>query len=163
MPLSQPPNPLLTSPPAPLSEAMPAHSSAAHGTGHSSEEHESIGTKVKNLFSGNARKHSKSEEQHTEVPKHETIVDQTGAGEQLPSAAANAMGADNVNANAETAWPGVINGEKLGVVLISLASIDHTQVKLHQHKKESSYVTVPVSPHCDKTSCVNEQSVLIRR
>jgi len=144
MPLSQPPNPLLTSSPAPLSEAMPGHSTAPHGTGHggNAQEHESIGTKVKNLFSGN-KKHAK-DDHSSEAPKHETIGDQTGAGEQLPSAAANAMGADNVNANAETAWPGMINGEKLGVVLVSLASIDHTQVKLHQHKKESSYVTVPV-------------------
>jgi hypothetical protein len=31
-----------------------------------------------------------------------------------------------------------------------LASIDHTQVKLHQHKKESSYVTVPVRPICNE-------------
>jgi len=146
MPLSQPPNPLLTSPPAPLSEAMPTHSTAPHGTGHG-ESHESLGTKVKNLFTGN-KKHAKDD--HTQdAPKHETIGDQTGAGEQLPSAAANAMGADNVNANAETAWPGMINGEKLGVVLVSLSSIDHTQVKLHQHKKESSYVTVPVCPSCE--------------
>jgi hypothetical protein len=143
MPLSQPPNALLTSPPPPLSEAMPAHSSAPSGLNHgNTEEHESIGTKVKNLFTGH-KKHTNDD--HTaDAPKHETIGDQTGAGEQLPSAAANAMGADNVNANAETGWPGMINGEKLGVVLVSLASIDHTQVKLHQHKKESSYVTVPV-------------------
>ena len=146
MPLSQPPNPLLTSPPAPLSEAMPTHSTAAHGLGHGDgEEKESIGTKVKNLFSGN-KKHTKDDHPTQDgAVKHETIVDQSGAGEQLPSAAANAMGADNVNANAETGWPGMINGEKLGAVVISLASIDHSQVKLHQHKKESSFVTVPVS------------------
>jgi hypothetical protein len=134
---------------------MPAHSSAAHGTGHSgSEEHESIGTKVKNLFTGGARKHSKTDDTlpgqnqgqgQGQEAKHETILDQTGAGEQLPSAAANAMGADNVNANAETGWPGYIGGDKLGAIMISLTSIDHASVKLHQHKKESSFVTVPVS------------------
>jgi hypothetical protein len=124
---------------------MPAHSSAPSGLNHgNTEEHESIGTKVKNLFTGN-KKHPKDDHPTGEGLKHETIVDQTGAGEQLPSASANAVGAGNVNANAELGWPGMINGEKLGVVMVSLASIDHSQVKLHQHKKESSFVTVPVS------------------
>jgi len=147
MPLSQPPNPLLTTAPPPLSEAMPAHSSAPHGTGHPANEHESIGTKVKNLFTGGARKQSKDETNAAgdQGQKHETIVDQTGGGEQLPSASANAMGADNVNANAETGWPGYIGGDKLGVIMVSLESIDHANVKLHQHKKESSFITVPVS------------------
>jgi hypothetical protein len=142
MPLSQPPNPLLTSAPAPLSEAMPSHSTRqGHSGDH--EQQESFGTKVKNLFTGH-RKNSKSDD-HTEEPKHETIVDQNASGEQMPSAAANAIGADNVNANAETGWPGFINGEKLGAVIVQLGSIDHTHVKLHQHKKESCFVTVPVS------------------
>jgi hypothetical protein len=155
MPLSQPPNPLLTTAPPPLSEAMPSHSSAAHGTGHTTNEHESIGTKVKNLFTGGARKQSKDDTNTNtdqgQGQKHETIIDQTGRGEQLPSASANAMGADNVNANAETGWPGYIGGDKLGVVMISLESIDHANVKLHQHKKESSFITVPVS--CLHLSC----------
>jgi hypothetical protein len=121
---------------------MPSHSTRqGHSGDH--EQQESFGTKVKNLFTGH-RKNSKSDD-HTEEPKHETIVDQNASGEQMPSAAANAIGADNVNANAETGWPGFINGEKLGAVIVQLGSIDHTHVKLHQHKKESCFVTVPVS------------------
>lgn len=50
-----------------------------------------------------------------------------------------------MNSNAETGFPGIIGGEKLGAVIISLASIDHANVKLREHKKEGSFVTVPVS------------------
>jgi hypothetical protein len=138
---------------------MPAHSTEQHhgsgnhsGSGNATAEHESIGTKVKNLFTGH-RRPSKEDDHSTSTTggqgqgqgQGDKIVDQTGGGEQLPSAAANAIGADNLNSNAETGWPGFVNGDKLGAVLVSLASIDHANVKLHQHKKEGSSVTVPVS------------------
>lgn len=126
---------------------MPSHSTA-HATGHGGE-HESIGQKVKNLFTGGGRKNS-NDQQHDMSgtgagPGGEKILDQTGSGEQVPTASANAMGATNMNANAETGWPGVVGGEKLGAIVINLATIDQSGVKLHQHKKESSFVTVPVS------------------
>ena len=148
---------------------MPSHSTAtahsgvgrhaAHGSGG---EHESLGTKVKNLFTG-GRKNSKDTDDHhhhdstattgtgiggtgtATGPGGEKILDQTGSGEQVPTPSANAVGATNLNANAETGWPGVVAGEKLGAIVINLASIDHSAVKLHEHKKESSFVTVPVS------------------
>jgi hypothetical protein len=144
MPLSQPPNALLTSPPAPLSQAMPSHSTENQHTA-APGEHESIGTKMKNLFSGNRRNSKNDDPSSTTTTGHEKIVDQTGGGEQLPSAAANAIGADNLNSNAETGFPGVINGDKLGAIVVSLASIDHANVKLRDLKKEGSFVTVPVS------------------
>lgn len=152
LPLSQPANPVLTSPPAPLSEVMPSHSTSQSG------EHESLGTKVKNLFTG--RRQSKvgsgtgtggndaasHDTDATAVNPTERVLDQTPQGDALPSPSANAMGATNANANAETGWPGFIAGEKLAAVVISLSSIDQAAVKLHEHKKEGSFVTVPVGP-----------------
>lgn len=148
---------------------MPSHSTAnPHSSaGNHSGEHESLGTKVKNLFTG-GRKNSKDTDDHhrdsTAVgagtagaagaasgtatgPGGEKILDQTGSGEQVPTPSANAVGATNLNANAETGWPGLVGGEKLGAIVINLASIDQSAVKLHEHKKESSFVTVPVSSH----------------
>lgn len=107
---------------------------------------------MKNLLTG--RRHSKATADDTSAdtdttavnpPREERILDQTGGGGMLPSASANAIGANNGNANAETGWPGVVGGEKLAAVIVSLSSIDQTGVKLHEHKKESTYVTVPVS------------------
>lgn len=49
LPLSQPPNPLLTSPPAPLSHAMPSHSSV-HNPSAAQEASEGFADKLKNLF-----------------------------------------------------------------------------------------------------------------
>jgi hypothetical protein len=152
---------------------MPSHSTAhGHGQGHAaSGEHESLGTKMKNLFTG-GRKHSKDgDDVHHDSsagagagaggatstgtgtgPGGEKILDQTGSGEQVPSPSANAAGATNLNANAETGWPGVVGGEKLGAVIINLSTVDQSAVKLHEHKKESSFVTVPVSPDCSLTT-----------
>ena len=144
LPLSQPPNPLLTQRPAPLSQAMPAHSATA--TGHT--EHEGIGAKIKNFF-------HKSEPAPTPVKAEEAaqasqatvdpIVDQNAKGETVPTPQANAVGATNLNANAETAWPGLIQGQNLGAVVVDLRAVDKDKVVLNKNKKEGFTVTVPVS------------------
>jgi hypothetical protein len=160
LPLSQPPNPLLTTPPPPLSQAMPAHS--AHpsagtrtqntGEHHTHDDDTGLTGKIKNLF----KKSSTSHESHdtnesvsssaTAVEGVDKILDQTGRGEQLPSAAGNAIGATNLNANAELGWPGVLNGEKLGAVVVDLRGVQRGKVELGGGmKNEGSYVTVPVS------------------
>lgn len=72
-------------------------------------------------------------------------LDQTEDGDQLPSAHANAAGATNVNANAETGWPGMVNGQKLQAIVIPLNQIDKHKVKVSGGKRgEASWVTVPV-------------------
>lgn len=74
------------------------------------------------------------------------VIDQTPQGDMLPSAHANAAGATNVNANAETGWPGVINGQPLASIVVDLHSIDKGRITLGGGKKhEGSWVIVHVS------------------
>jgi hypothetical protein len=73
------------------------------------------------------------------------VIDQTARGEQLPSPGANAIGATNINANAELGWPGTINGEKLGAIVVSINSIVKDKIHLGGGKRnEDCWVTVPV-------------------
>ena len=143
---------------------MPAHSTAVEHRGHGEtghEEHEGIGAKIKNLFrkgsTTNEEKHqvtgepgtdlndSTSQATATTATTVDRVIDQTPQGEMLPSAGANAIGATNVNANAETGWPGVINGQHLASIVVDLHSIDKNKVTLGGGKKnEGSYVTVHV-------------------
>jgi len=164
LPLSQPPNPLLTSPPAPLSHAMPAHSTKHNATDSAvvdNNEETGIAGKIKHLF----RRGSSSappNERRTAPPVHnptqstnssgtdstavDGIFDQTARGEQLPSAEANRLGATSVNANAEMSWPGTIGGEKLGAVVVNLQGVDKGRVTLGGGKKgEGSWVNVPIT------------------
>lgn len=135
---------------------MPSHSTAHAGSPGGGGE--SIGTKMKNLLTGRRQSKISPEDKAdadtaaaagagNSAPKDERILDQSGGGAQLPSAAANAVGANNTNANAETGWPGIVGGEKLAAVMVSLSSIDQHGVKLHETKKEGSYVTVPVGAY----------------
>ena len=76
------------------------------------------------------------------------ILDQTARGQMMPSAEANRVGATNLNGNAETGWPGVIKGEKLGAVVVDLKSVDPSKVVLGGGKKgEGSWVIVPINSH----------------
>lgn len=79
--------------------------------------------------------------------KVDKILDQTARGEQLPSAGANAIGATNVNANAETGFPGVLhNGQKCGAIVVGLNNVDKNKIELKGGRAhEGSWVTVPVS------------------
>jgi len=201
LPLTQPPNPVLTSPPQPLSHAMPAHSAAAKANrapgahpnehhAHGTEgEHEGIGTKIKNLFRRSST--ATDDKQHhdtagaaaanadtttgatgrgdtavadppinngndamsqataTTATAVDRVLDQTAQGEMLPSPSANAVGATNLNANAENGWPGVINGQHLQSIVVDLHSVDKSKVTLGGGgKKEGSYVLVHVSVAC---------------
>jgi len=160
LPLSQPPNALLTSPPAPLSSAMPAHSQAHNASAIAQDDDGFIG-KFKNMFrSGsssappdrrpltgnivNPKVEGTAAAQKPEPPTVEAINDQTGSGEQMPDARGNAMGATTLNANAELKWPGTINGEKLGAIVVNLGGLDRAQVKMGGKKNEAAWVTIPV-------------------
>jgi len=168
LPLSQPANPVLTTPPQPLSHAMPQHShnaSQARGTmpGGAGEhapagEHEGIGAKIKSLFKRGSANDDKRDDQatlhgdetspaaSTTTTAVDQVVDQTAHGEMLPSAHANAVGATNLNANAETGWPGMINGQHLQAIVVDLRSLDKSKVSLGGGKKgEGNWVTVQVS------------------
>ena len=82
----------------------------------------------------------------TETAVDDKILDQTARGQMMPTAEANRVGATNLNSNAETDWPGMIKGEKLGAVTVDLRSIDKSKVVLGGGKKgEGSWVIVPVS------------------
>lgn len=186
LPLTQPPNPVLTSAPQPLSHAMPAHSNVSGhrtgsagqshdqtaGTGHE-EEHQGIGTKIKNLFrrpsaaphdtaapgqtgeatgqptgvadtTGNGND-AMSQATATTATAVDRVIDQTPQGDMLPSAHGNAVGATNNNANAETGWPGVIQGQHLAAIVVDLHSVDKSRVTLGGGKKnEGSTVTIHV-------------------
>lgn len=72
------------------------------------------------------------------------VLDQTAQGDMLPSANANRIGATNINANAESGWPGVINGQKLGSIAIDLRSIDKKVTLGGGKKGEGSWVIVQV-------------------
>ncbi|WWC63243.1 uncharacterized protein I303_105843 [Kwoniella dejecticola CBS 10117] len=177
LPLTQPPNPVLTSPPAPLSHAMPSHSTApASGTKTESgqlEEDGGLVGKMKNLFRRTSTVKDTSETINTNAAatnantgtatvnttssgsagfggggQEERVIDQTPQGQMLPSAKGNEMGATNLNANAETGYPGVINGNKLNGIVIPLQAIDKSKVVNGGGKKgEASWVTVPVLSH----------------
>lgn len=194
MPLTQPPNPVLTTAPQPLSHAMPAHSQSgatgnrgtsgqAHdSTTHGDEEHQGIGTKIKNLFRkpsavphdahdtttgttgttgstgvptgvaesvGGNGNDSVSQTTATTATAVDRVIDQTPQGDMLPSPQGNALGANNLNANAETGWPGVIQGQHLASIVVDLHSVDKTRVTLGGGKKnEGSTVTIHVSLDC---------------
>ena len=82
----------------------------------------------------------------TETAVEEKILDQNARGQTMPTAEANRIGATNLNSNAETEWPGMIKGEKLGAITVDLRSIDKSKVVLGGGKKgEGSWVIVPVS------------------
>ncbi|KIR58862.1 hypothetical protein I312_104587 [Cryptococcus bacillisporus CA1280] len=162
LPLTQPPNPLLTTRPAPLSTAIPSHSTRETSTHHDESaiaEHEGGGSepgfasRVKNIF----RRASSSLKERPSAPSAsettsggtniagERLTDQTERGEMLPSAGGNAEGATNLNSNAEMGWPGIINNEKLAAILIPLSSIGK-KVGLGGGKKaEGSWVSVQVT------------------
>ncbi|ORX38592.1 hypothetical protein BD324DRAFT_621513 [Kockovaella imperatae] len=195
LPLSQPPNPLLTVAPQPLSQAMPAHSATAskaktsmpgganegHNRKANADADESLTTKFKNLFKKGSPKsdpqalpqdhvdteppgaHDSAEISHgasgtcdassnvysmTSTAVDDRILDQNGRGQQMPTAEANQLGATNANANAETEWPGMIKGDRLGAVVVDLRSVDKSKVVLGGGKKgEGSWVTVPINSH----------------
>jgi len=75
------------------------------------------------------------------------ILDQTASGGQLPSPEANAAGATNVNANAEMGWPGMINGEKLGEIVVDLRGVEKDKVHLGGGKRGEGMVTIPVTAY----------------
>ncbi|WWC90788.1 uncharacterized protein L201_005725 [Kwoniella dendrophila CBS 6074] len=176
LPLTQPPNPVLTTPPAPLSHAMPSHSTtAASGTrteGGTEQEDGGLIGKMKNLFRrSSAYSKDTSETINTDTVsspntntatvdtttsgsaglgggKEERVIDQTPKGEMLPTARGNEMGATNLNHNAELGYPGIINGSKLGGIVIPLGSIDKSKIVNGGGKKgEGSWVTVPILSH----------------
>ncbi|WVQ99944.1 hypothetical protein IAU59_007087 [Kwoniella sp. CBS 9459] len=174
LPLTQPPNPVLTTPPAPLSHAMPNHSThpsagtrTEGGGGDNEPEDQGLVAKMKNLFrrSSTTTKDT-SDTFNTGVGAgtgtgtgtdtsalasegvQERVVDQTSKGEMMPSTKANEIGATNLNANAELGWPGNIHGEKLGAIVIPLHGVEKGKVHLGGGgKKEGSYVTVPITSH----------------
>lgn len=167
LPLTQPANALLTTPPALLSSAMPAHSTAHNASDPAvikANKDESLGTKIGNLFrrpSSTATPTNPADRRtsattnntantgntgSTDQTAVDAVLDQTSRGEQLPSAAANAMGATNVNSSAEMGWPGQINGDRLGAVMVDLHGVEEGKVTLGGGKKgEGSWVLVPVS------------------
>ena len=140
----------------------------ANEHGHAGGEHEGIGTKIKNLFrrsstanedkhavddasggvnhSGSALTQHSSDSNSQATTAVDPVIDQTSRGEMLPTAGANAVGATNLNANAETGWPGVVNGEHLQGIVIDLRSVDKHKVSVGGGKKgEGNWVTVHVS------------------
>ncbi|WWD02498.1 hypothetical protein V865_000538 [Kwoniella europaea PYCC6329] len=165
LPLTQPPNPVLTTPPAPLSHAMPSHSTqASAGTRTESggqEEDGGLIGKMKNLFRrSSTTQRDTSETINTDVGstphaqtgvvdtttsgsagfgsgagKAERVIDQTPKGEMLPPAKGNEIGATNLNQNAELGYPGVINGSKLSGVLVPLGAIDKSKIAVGGGKK----------------------------
>lgn len=140
----------------------------------SSGEHEGIGAKIMHFFrrgsGANDDKHAADSHTSgsqgvthsgTENPSHssdtgsqgtattatavEHVIDQTPQGEMLPTAGANAMGATNLNANAETGWPGFIQGQPLQGIIVDLRSVDKSKVTLGGGKRgEGNWVTVNV-------------------
>ncbi|KAI9637375.1 uncharacterized protein MKK02DRAFT_7075, partial [Dioszegia hungarica] len=154
LPLTQPANPVLTSAPQPLSEAMPAHSSHTPGHAHSNESghEEGLLDKMKSLFRKHPHEGAASDGDKVPHPDAaateggDRVIDQTATGEQKPTAKANAAGATNVNANAETGWPGVIDGEKLGMIAVPLHAVEKGKVAHGGGKKTEGYhITVPVT------------------
>ncbi|OWT39075.1 hypothetical protein C362_03239 [Cryptococcus neoformans Bt1] len=161
LPLTQPPNPLLTTRPAPLSAAIPSratHEASTHPNESAIAENEGgnepgFASRMKNMF----RRASSSVKERPSAPSAsettsggpsiggERVTDQTERGEMLPSVKGNVEGATNLNSNAELGWPGMINGEKLGAILIPLSSIGK-KVGLGGGKKaDASWVTVQVT------------------
>lgn len=75
----------------------------------------------------------------------EQPADQTADGALRPTGSAMAMGATNLNGSAEIGWPGVVQGQPLGAVLVGLGSVRAEDIKVGGGKKgEASWVTVPV-------------------
>ncbi|WRT68311.1 uncharacterized protein IL334_005287 [Kwoniella shivajii] len=164
LPLTQPPNPVLTSAPGPLSHAMPAHSAhvaagtRTEGGGGATDEDTGLVAKMKGLFRRSSTTNANKDTSQTinEDAKNtnafegvqERVIDQTSRGEMLPSAKGNEIGATNVNSTAELGYPGVINGDKLGGVVIPLQAIEKSKVVFGGGKKgEGSWVTVPITSH----------------
>lgn len=129
---------------------MPAHSTRpnAHTNTNTEGEKESIGDKIKNLFTGGGGAAHKKDTSaatgqghahdgmstDTDVTAVDRITDQTPGGEQ--------RGGDP---NAEQGWPGVIHGQKLGAIVVSFHTVGVQGVMLGGGNKEGSWVTVPVS------------------
>ncbi|RSH88638.1 hypothetical protein EHS25_002865 [Saitozyma podzolica] len=197
LPLSLPPNPVLTQPPAPLSQAMPAHSAkppkqpitltAADLAGKPADEsqtgdHEGLVDKHHDRVHyryGNHRgyhdlgrrdfrvSHERGSSPAPPVGAAETtaqptgtatingkvdkVLDQTAEGDQLPTRTAGATEKEEEiptypNANAETGWPGVIKGDKLGAIIIPFSSVVKDKVGIHGGKKnEDCWVTVHIT------------------
>jgi len=134
---------------------MPTHSTEHNASDPAvieANKEGSITSKMKTLFrrsSAAAPAHADASKAHASSRDPDTVdavLDQSSRGEQLPSAEANKMGATNVNANAEMGWPGMVGGDKLGAVVISLQAVEKGKVSLGGGKKgEGSWVTVPVS------------------
>jgi hypothetical protein len=123
---------------------MPGHHKD-NKAGHDTDE--GLVDKVKNLFRRNSTKDTAHDAPTSAIAGENPSkpLDQNERGDQLPGPNANAAGATNVNANAETGWPGMINGQKLQAIIIPLNQIDRSKVKISGGKRgEASWVTVPV-------------------
>ncbi|ORY35453.1 hypothetical protein BCR39DRAFT_509803 [Naematelia encephala] len=158
LPLSQPPNPLLTSPPAPLSQAMPSHSTVPARSqpttapndsaiaDDAKEGKEGFGDKIKHFLhiGSNASHPSHPETKETtstastDATAVDAITDQNAQGQQLTPAAGAA------DAHAETNWPGIVYGEKLGAIVVDLRAVDKTKVTVGTSKKLGTTVLVPI-------------------
>ena len=173
--LNHPPQPLSQAMPAHSTQASQARSSMPGGPSPTTHAHPNdsavaddneggFGTKIKNLFrrgsASSPEKHAISPpfnaEQSNETMSQATsttatavddrVIDQTVRGEMAPTAEANRFGATNLNANAETTWPGTIDGEKLGAVIVDLRAVEKGKVTVGGGKKgHASWVIVPVS------------------
>jgi len=161
LPLTQPPNPLLTTQPAPLSHAMPAHSAILNPA--AAQDHSTLG-KIKSLLrrvssSGtkpthveplNGQADTTADAADASAPASagvlDSIADESPKRDQV--GAADTQASLHVDGTAETGWPGVIHGDKLGAVVVGLDNLNKLEVKLHGGKKgEGSWVTVPVNAH----------------
>ncbi|KAK4689492.1 hypothetical protein P7C73_g613, partial [Tremellales sp. Uapishka_1] len=143
LPLTYPPNSLLTSRPAPLSADMPSHSTTNPSTAAAAaegDEGSGIGSKIKNLFRRSSTQDmSQPQAPHkaSESAAHPPAVPE-GGEQPLPLS----------EGNAESKWPGVIQGTKLGAVLVSLGGVDKAKVTMGGGKKgEGSWVLVPIASH----------------
>lgn len=122
---------------------MPSHSKEHAHDG------EGVVDKVKNLFRrGSAHPeghgHGHGHGHHKEAS--DKITDQTPQGDPLPPSGQANAGEGGVGVNAETGWPGVVDGQKLGAVVVTLNQVDKHRVAISGGKRgEASWVTVPVS------------------
>jgi hypothetical protein len=128
---------------------MPAHSAKVPGQSSHDEHEGGLIDKMKNLFRRPSHTPTDAAIPHPDpaaTQSGDKVIDQTAGGDQLPSAKANAMGASNVNANAESGWPGMVGGEKLQLIAVPLGAIDKNKVAHGGGKKGDGYhVTIPVS------------------
>ena len=154
--------------------SVPGQTPGSHHHDGNGADHEGLGTKIKNLFRRGSGSHTAHTDTAPTGSVHpvgagdtdnvsqvasttttavdgngvggntDRVLDQTAQGDMLPSANANRIGATNINANAESGWPGVINGQKLGSIAIDLRSIDKKVTLGGGKKGEGSWVIVQV-------------------